>query len=38
VPTPACKAQERLSDALGSEVGSGLGPKSGFYPQLQPLP
>jgi phospholipid/cholesterol/gamma-HCH transport system substrate-binding protein len=38
VPTPACKAQERLSDALGSSVGSGLGPKSGFYPQLQPLP
>jgi virulence factor Mce-like protein len=38
VPTPACKAQERLSDALGSAVGSGLGPKSGFYPQLQPLP
>ena len=38
VPTPACKAQERLSDALAGSVGSGLGPRSGFYPQLQPLP
>ena len=38
VPTPACKAQKRLGDALGSAVGSGLGPASGFYPQLQPLP
>ena len=38
VPTPACKAQEQLSAALRSSVGSGLGPKSGFYPQLQPLP
>ncbi len=38
VPTPACNAQERLSDALRTSLGSGLGPASGFYPQLQPLP
>lgn len=38
VPTPGCKAQERLSDALRSTVGAGLGSASGFYPQLQPLP
>jgi virulence factor Mce-like protein len=38
VPTPACNAQERLSDALRSSLGAGLGPASGFYPQLQPLP
>jgi virulence factor Mce-like protein len=38
VPTPACDAQQRLSDALSSAMGAGLGPASGFYPQLQPLP
>ncbi|MDE3131613.1 MAG: MCE family protein [Acidobacteriota bacterium] len=38
VPTPACKAQERLSAALRGTVGAGLGSASGFYPQLQPLP
>jgi virulence factor Mce-like protein len=38
VPTAACNAQERLSDALSSALGAGLGPASGFYPQLQPLP
>jgi virulence factor Mce-like protein len=38
VPTPACTAQEELSDALRAELGDSLGPKSGFYPQLQPLP
>ena len=38
VPTPACNAQERLSDALRSSLGAGMGPASGFYPQLQPLP
>jgi phospholipid/cholesterol/gamma-HCH transport system substrate-binding protein len=38
VPTPACNAQERLSDALRNSLGAGLGPASGFYPQLQPLP
>jgi virulence factor Mce-like protein len=38
VPTPACNAQERLSDALSSVLGTGEGPASGFYPQLQPLP
>jgi virulence factor Mce-like protein len=38
VPAPACNAQERLSDALSSSLGAGLGPASGFYPQLQPLP
>jgi len=38
VPAPACDAQQRLSDALSSSLGAGLGPASGFYPQLQPLP
>jgi phospholipid/cholesterol/gamma-HCH transport system substrate-binding protein len=38
VPTPACNAQERLSEALRNSLGAGLGPASGFYPQLQPLP
>ena len=38
VPTPACTAQQRLSDALKSALGAGMGPNSGFYPQLQPLP
>ncbi len=38
VPTPACSAQQRLSDALRSSLGAGLGPASGFYPQLRPLP
>jgi virulence factor Mce-like protein len=38
VPAPACTAQESLSDALRSSLGAGLGPASGFYPQLQPLP
>jgi phospholipid/cholesterol/gamma-HCH transport system substrate-binding protein len=38
VPTPACNAQEQLGDALRAELGASLGPKSGFYPQLQPLP
>ena len=38
VPTPACNAQARLSTALRSALGAGLGPASGFYPQLQPLP
>jgi phospholipid/cholesterol/gamma-HCH transport system substrate-binding protein len=38
VPTPACNAQARLSDALSGSLGKGLGPASGFYPQLQPLP
>jgi phospholipid/cholesterol/gamma-HCH transport system substrate-binding protein len=38
VPTPACTAQQRLSDALSGALGAGLGPASGFYPQLQPLP
>lgn len=38
VPAPACNPQEQLSDALRSAVGAGLGPASGFYPQLQPLP
>ncbi len=38
VPAPACNAQQRLSDALRSALGAGLGPASGFYPQLQPLP
>jgi phospholipid/cholesterol/gamma-HCH transport system substrate-binding protein len=38
VPAPACTAQEELSDALRAELGNSLGPKSGFYPQLQPLP
>jgi phospholipid/cholesterol/gamma-HCH transport system substrate-binding protein len=38
VPTPACTAQEVMSDALRAELGGSLGPKSGFYPQLQPLP
>ena len=38
VPTPACTAQEELSDALRADLGDSLGPKSGFYPQLQPLP
>jgi phospholipid/cholesterol/gamma-HCH transport system substrate-binding protein len=38
VPAPACTAQEELSNALRAELGSSLGPKSGFYPQLQPLP
>ena len=38
VPTPACTAQEELSTALRAELGAALGPKSGFYPQLQALP
>ncbi|HWD70381.1 MAG TPA: MlaD family protein [Solirubrobacteraceae bacterium] len=38
VPTPGCNAQQRLSDALSSSLGAGMGPNSGFYPQLQPLP
>jgi hypothetical protein len=38
VPTPACTPQARLSNALRSALGAGLGPASGFYPQLQPLP
>ena len=38
VPAAACNAQQRLSDALSSSLGAGLGPASGFYPQLQPLP
>ena len=38
VPTPACNAQQRLSDALKGSLGAGQGPASGFYPQLQPLP
>jgi phospholipid/cholesterol/gamma-HCH transport system substrate-binding protein len=38
VPTPACAAQEQMSSALRSSLGAGLGPASGFYPQLQPLP
>lgn len=38
VPTPACNAQQRLSNALSSSLGAGLGSASGFYPQLQPLP
>ncbi len=38
VPAPACTAQEELSDVLRDELGDSLGPKSGFYPQLQPLP
>jgi virulence factor Mce-like protein len=38
VPTPACTAQQRLSDALRASLGAGMGPSSGFYPQLQPLP
>lgn len=38
VPAPACNAQQRLSDALSGSLGAGLGPASGFYPQLQPLP
>ncbi len=38
VPAPACNAQQRLSAALSSSLGAGLGPASGFYPQLQPLP
>jgi phospholipid/cholesterol/gamma-HCH transport system substrate-binding protein len=38
VPTPACKAQTRLGDALSSSLGEGLGSSSGFYPQLKPLP
>jgi virulence factor Mce-like protein len=38
VPAPACNAQARLGDALSSSLGKGLGPASGFYPQLQPLP
>jgi phospholipid/cholesterol/gamma-HCH transport system substrate-binding protein len=38
VPAPACTAQQELSDALRAELGNSLGPKSGFYPQLQPLP
>lgn len=38
VPTPACHAQARLSDVLRSSLGAGMGPHSGFYPQLQPLP
>jgi hypothetical protein len=38
VPTAACTAQEELSDALKGELGDQLGPRSGFYPQLQPLP
>ena len=38
VPTPACKAQARLGDALSSSLGAGLGSPSGFYPQLKPLP
>lgn len=38
VPTPACNAQQRLSAALSGSLGAGMGPNSGFYPQLQPLP
>jgi virulence factor Mce-like protein len=38
VPTPACNAQAPLKSALSSSLGKGLGPASGFYPQLQPLP
>jgi hypothetical protein len=38
VPTPACNAQGRLSDALRGSLGAGLGAASGFYPQLQPIP
>jgi phospholipid/cholesterol/gamma-HCH transport system substrate-binding protein len=38
VPAPACTAQQELSDALRAELGGSLGPTSGFYPQLQPLP
>jgi virulence factor Mce-like protein len=38
VPAAACTPQQRLSDALGSSLGAGMGPASGFYPQLQPLP
>lgn len=38
VPAPACDAQGELSSLLRTELGAGLGPASGFYPQLQPLP
>ena len=38
VLSAACKAQATLSSALSSSLGKGLGPASGFYPQLQPLP
>jgi phospholipid/cholesterol/gamma-HCH transport system substrate-binding protein len=38
VLAPACTAQPRLSEALRGTLGAGLGPQSGFYPQLQPLP
>jgi phospholipid/cholesterol/gamma-HCH transport system substrate-binding protein len=38
VPTPACKAQTPLGDALSASLGAGLGSSSGFYPQLKPLP
>jgi hypothetical protein len=38
VPTPACAPQTRLSEALTASLGAGLGPSSGFYPQLKPLP
>jgi virulence factor Mce-like protein len=37
VSKAACHAQEELSDALRGDLGDSLGPKSGFYPQLQPL-
>jgi len=38
VPTPACNSQARLSNVLRTALGAGLGPASGFYPQLKPLP
>jgi len=38
VPAPACTAQQELSDALRTDLGDSLGRRSGFYPQLQPLP
>jgi phospholipid/cholesterol/gamma-HCH transport system substrate-binding protein len=38
VPTPACKAQTRLSEALSASLGAGRAPSSGFYPHLKPLP
>ncbi len=38
VLAPACKTQATLSSALSSSLGKGLGPASGFYPQLQALP
>ncbi len=38
VPVAACAAQQQLASVLRGELGGALGPSSGFYPQLKPLP